>query len=294
MRQAQLVAEALEDRCGHVRTEFVGIVTGGDRAAGALAPLGGKGLFTAELEEALRRGDIHLAVHSAKDLPVSMSGRFTIAAIPGRDDPRDALLSRGGGGIEDLPRGASVGTASPRRRAQLLCCRGDLNVVPVRGNVETRVRRVLEPGAGALDAVVLAMAGLKRCGLTDTHGRNISPLDAETFVPAAGQGILVAQYLTGAAEIAELLEPLEDAEARSALLAERLVLRELGAGCRSCIGVHVAPKGPKGRWKALAMAARADGAGMIRLEAEAASAEAAGADLLHDLRRKGAGELLSN
>ena len=291
MAQARIVAEAIRARRANAKVELVPIVTRGDRARGSVGPSGGKGLFTAELESALRAGDVQLAVHSAKDLPAALPDDLVIAAIPSREDPRDALVSRGGGGIESLPRGATVATSSQRRRAQLLAVRPDLQVVPIRGNVETRIRKALDsPGAGP-DAVVLAMAGLRRSGLAVSHAKHICPLAVEAMIPPAGQGALAVQCLALAAEAIDIVAPLDEPVAHQAVLAERAVLRAMGADCRSCIAVHIAPDCYRGEqcWRALAMLAHSDGGNMARFDLTAATpAEAATAllDQMRENRRK--------
>jgi hydroxymethylbilane synthase len=287
LRQSRLVADAIRADHEHLEIELVAMTTRGDRVGGRLASAGGKGLFTRELEQALRSGRVQLAVHSAKDLPTEMAGEFTIAAVPARADPRDALVSRFAG-VDGLPAGAAVGTGSPRRRAQLLALRADLAVAPVRGNVETRLSKALAP-KGGLDAAVLAMAGLLRSGLADSHAEFIHPLDIEDVIPAAGQGVLAVQALRDNVEVVELLAPLDDPAARAALSAERGVLRRLGADCHSCLAVHVAPQ--EDRWCARGMIARPDGSDMVRVKCLAGGAEEAAEALLAGLRERGAADL---
>jgi hydroxymethylbilane synthase len=260
-RQAEIVAEALCGCVGGLQVEIVPIVTRGDRTRGPLGPAGGKGLFTTELERALRGGEVDLAVHSAKDLPVAMAGDLAIAAVSPRADPRDALVSSSGTGVADLPVGARVGTSSLRRSAQLRALRGDVEVVPIRGNIETRLSRALEPGRAALDAVVVAMAALERSGLAQRHAGNIHALAIEEFVPAAGQGLLAVQCMADGAAAA-LAAGIDDRLAHQSLAAERETLRGLGADCHSCVGVHVWADGPE--WRAWAMVAEADGSELMR------------------------------
>jgi len=289
VRQTEIVAEALRRRHRDVAVEAVTMSTRGDRHRGTLADAGGKGLFTRELEQALRSGRVHLAVHSAKDLPAAMDPEFAIVAVPPREDPRDAVVSRRGG-IDDLPPGASVGTGSLRRRAQLLALRADLRVVPVRGNVETRLGRAIGDRA-ELDAVVVAMAGLVRSGLAGAHAQCIHPLDVEGFVPAAGQGVLAVQALRDDPEVACLAAPLTDPRARRALEAERRVLRQVGADCHSCVAVHVLPQADG--WCGLAMVARPDGSDLLRLRCAARDADGAATALLAELASHGAADLLA-
>jgi hydroxymethylbilane synthase len=184
-----------------------------------------------------------------------------------------------------------VGTGSPRRRAQLLALRADLHVVAIRGNVETRLKRAVGEAAD-MDAVVLAMAGLNRGGLTRSYGQYLHPLEIEQVIPAAGQGLLALQALAERADIARLLAAIEDADSRLALHAERAVLRGLGAGCQSCLAIHVSRCGQE-EWVGLAMVARLDGSGMVRLSCRSDSADAVGRALLAELTNRGADKLLA-
>jgi hydroxymethylbilane synthase len=230
--QTKLVAAALE-RALRVRTELVEVRTSGDRIQNApLAALGGKGLFVKELEEALLAGRADLAVHSAKDLPAALAPGTRLAAFPERADPRDALVgARRGASLAALPRGARVGTGSLRRRAQLLAGRPDLEIVPLRGNVETRLGKLEREG---LAAVVLACAGLERLGL---GGRIDERLDPVAFVPAVGQGTLAVQAREGESLTAELAA-LDHAATRAATLAERAFLGRLAGDCNVPLAAH--------------------------------------------------------
>jgi hydroxymethylbilane synthase len=290
LTQTGQVAEMVRHVYPQIATELVAISTRGDRLSGSLADVGGKGLFTMELEDALRAGSVDMAVHSAKDLPAAMDSDFTIAAVPVRQDARDALASRAGG-LDELPPGAMVGTGSPRRRAQLLALRADLHVVAIRGNVETRLKRAVGEAAD-MDAVVLAMAGLNRGGLTRSYGQYLHPLEIEQVIPAAGQGLLALQAMAERADIAQLLAAIQDADSRLALHAERAVLRGLGAGCQSCLAIHVSRCG-QDEWVGLAMVARLDGSGMVRLSCRLDSADAVGRALLAELTNRGADKLLA-
>ncbi len=289
MAQTGQVAEMIRRASPEISTELVSVSTRGDRHAGPLTEVGGKGLFTKELEDALREGRVDLAVHSAKDLPAEMGEEFTIAAAWPREDPRDALACRCGG-LTDLPKGATVGTGSLRRRAQLLAIREDLNVVPIRGNVETRLKKAVGDSP-ELDAVVLAMAGLNRSGLAEKFGRCICPLDCELVIPAAGQGILALQAMAAREDVAQVLSELEDADSRAALDSERAVLRGLGAGCQSCLAIHISRAGD--RWYGRAMVAKCDGSGMIGVSSEGDTAASAGQEMLSMLLADGAERLLA-
>lgn len=280
MAQSRIVADALLTCRPGLSTELVPIVTRGDRTAGSLAAVGGKGLFTAELEKALRIGEIDLAVHSAKDVPFEMDEDLAIAAVLAREDARDALVSGDGVSVAQLPAGATVATSSPRRRTQLLDVRSDLRILEIRGNVETRVQRVLrpDPGQPAVDAVVLAMAGLRRSGLLERHGRHICPMEIDEMLPAAGQGTLLVQASRAATDILQLAAGLTDPPSLEGLLAERNVLAALEADCHSCLAVHIAPQGSV--WRGRALAARRNGDQIVRVSVTAGSAAEASAALM--------------
>ncbi|MFP3938456.1 MAG: hydroxymethylbilane synthase [Phycisphaerae bacterium] len=277
--QAREVADALESACG-VSCELVPTSTRGDRRAGSLTEAGGKGLFTAELEDALRDGRLDIAVHSAKDLPTSDAPGLCIGAVPARADARDALVSRGGYGLADLPRSAKVGTGSLRRRAQLLAHRPDLEVVPIRGNVETRLGGTLNEDAD-LDAVVVAMAGLMRCRLTRKLDNCVVPLSVEQMVPASGQGTLAVQCRRDDRRLIPMLRRIADPSATTRLACERAVLRGLGADCHSCVAVHVR-SGQQG-WQGLAMVGGENGRA-IRVEVGVPAVSDAVTVLLEKLR----------
>ncbi len=282
LAQARSVADALP-----APAELVRLVTRGDRARGPLAEIGGKGLFTAELEAALRRGEVQLAVHSAKDVPVEMAEDMAIAAVPRRADPRDALVSPQGASLAELPPGAGVGTSSLRRAVQVRAARADLTVVAIRGNVHTRLRKLRE---GRCAAVVLALAGLHRLGLTDRLAGRLLPLDVEAFVPAAGQGALAVQCLSGERRTRELLQAIDDPDSSASLHAERRVVRRLGASCRSAVGVHVSRRAR--RWRAVGMVGDAERLRLVRASVEGDSPEAAAEALLARLAADGAAALL--
>jgi hydroxymethylbilane synthase len=258
--QARGVAARVE-RVLRVETELLPLVTSGDRLASArLADVGGKGLFVKEIEEALLDGRADLAVHSAKDLPAELAPGLLLAAFPERSDPRDALVCRRRGlRFADLPRGARVGTGSVRRTAQLLAARPDLRVVPLRGNVPTRLRKLEDEG---LDAVVLACAGLERLGLADRIDERL-PLDL--VLPAPAQGVLAVEARAGDA-LAQDLTAIGDAEATRAAHAERTFLIRVEGDCK----VPVAALGeslPDGTLRARGLIAAPDGTRIARGEA---------------------------
>ena len=285
--QSKLVAAALERALG-VRVELELVRTSGDRIQDApLAALGGKGLFVKELEEALLARRADLAVHSAKDLPAGLAPGTALAAFPERADARDALVgARRGASLAGLARGARVGTGSLRRRAQLLAARPDLAIVPLRGNVDTRLRKLESEG---LDAVVLACAGLERLGLAARIDERIDP---RAVLPAVGQGTLALQTRAGEA-LAGDLAALDHAPTRAATLAERAFLVRLAGDCNVPLAAHARLEGDE---IALAgLLASPDGARVLRAEARAPRArpEEAGLRAAQAILDAGGGEILA-
>jgi len=253
--QANHISALLRERGHEVEIEI--IRTTGDKILDvALAKVGTKGMFTKEIEEALLEKRVDLAVHSLKDLPTELAHEFEVAAITVRENPCDAFLSRHFDSINDLPQKALVGTSSLRRQAQLKAMRGDLKIEPLRGNVDTRLRKMEE---GQYDAIILASAGLNRLGLTRWI-RQILP--AETMCPAAGQGALGIEIRKGDTGTLKHLEFLNDAHTRTAVLAERALLNELGGGCQVPIGAHAVVT--DGDIKLIGVVARPDGSTVIR------------------------------
>ncbi|POM25558.1 Porphobilinogen deaminase [Actinomadura rubteroloni] len=256
MTQSGLVADALSQRTGHM-VELVGVTTQGDVSKALLAQIGGTGVFVNALRDRLLSGEVDFAVHSLKDLPTGPAEGIALAAIPVRDDPRDALC--GPCKLADLPRGARVGTGSPRRVAQLRALRSDIEVVPIRGNADTRLRKVAD---GELDAVVLAYAGLKRIGrLADVA----EVFDPDQMLPAPGQGALALECRADRADLVELLAAVDDPASRAAVTAERTVLAVLEAGCSAPVGTYAAEVEQKLRLTANVVGV--DGARQIRLSA---------------------------
>lgn len=249
--QSQLVASAVEAAHPGVRVELVTIKTTGDRIADQpLHAFGGKGLFTKELEQALLAGDVDFAVHSFKDVPVTMplveQSNLIIAAVPKREDARDMLVGGGAASIDHLPPGARVGTGSLRRRCQLLHARPDLIVEPIRGNIDTRLRKQRE---GAYDAIILAMAGVRRAGLFDAG--MMAAIDAVEMVPSPGQGALALQCRRDDGRTRELLAALNDAPTATCVAAERELVLLLQGDCHSPIAAlaEFLPPGGQGRKK---------------------------------------------
>jgi len=290
LAQSGMVARALEGALG-VTTELVPLVTSGDKLADAsLAEVGGKGLFVKEVEEALLEGRADLAVHSAKDLPAQGHPGLVLAAFPPRADPRDALVARAPGAkLLELPEGARVGTGSARRASQLRALRPDLRVVPLRGNVDTRLRRLLEAERG-LDAVLLACAGLERLGrAAEIHER----IDPAQVLPAVGQGVLALQTRAGDA-LAEALRALDDAPTRACLAAERAFLVALGGDCNVPLAAFAEPEAGGGL-RLRALVASPDGAALVRSEqrGRVADAEAAGRRAADEVCARGGAEILA-
>jgi hydroxymethylbilane synthase len=253
--QANHISALLRERGHEVELEI--IKTTGDKITDvALAKVGTKGMFTKEIEEALAEERIDLAVHSLKDLPTEVSQGFEIAAVTTRENPRDVFCSRKYKGIEELPRAARVGTSSLRRQAQLKAVRPDLDIHPLRGNVDTRLRKLQ---AGEYDAIILAAAGLNRLGKTELV-RQIIP--AEVMCPAAGQGALGIEIRAGDAVTRQHLLFLDDAAARATTTCERALLNKLGGGCQVPIGALAEVR--NGRLHLDAIVADPDGSKVLR------------------------------
>jgi hydroxymethylbilane synthase len=284
--QTARVAEAL--LASGLETEEVVIETVGDRLIDQPLPeIGGKGVFTEALERALRDEEIDFAVHSLKDLPVEPTDGITVGAVLMRADPGDALLSRSGHGLVDLPRGARIGTSSVRREAQLRATRPDLTIVPLRGNVDTRVDKL---DRGDYDAIVLAIAGLDRLGLADRITERLGP---DVMLPAPGQGALAVQCRTNDVAMGRALAAIDDPAVRAATTAERAFLAALGGGCSAPIAAlgHVAGRALRLR----GLVASPDGRRVVRVELTGAAADALGmgSELGRYARARGAAELLS-
>ncbi|MGW1377653.1 hydroxymethylbilane synthase [Streptomyces sp. NPDC002446] len=233
MAQSGQIAEAVRELTGRP-VELVEITTYGDTSREHLAQIGGSGVFVSALRDALLAGDIDFAVHSLKDLPTAQPESLVLAAIPVREDPRDALIARDGRTFEQLPDGARVGTGSPRRMAQLNAWARSLGrrieCVPIRGNIDTRIGFVEK---GELDAVVLAAAGLTRIGRIDVATQLLSP---DVVLPAPGQGALAIECAAANADLAATLAELDDPDTRAAVTAERSLLAALEAGCSAPVG----------------------------------------------------------
>ena len=285
--QANHVAEVLRGRGHSVEIEI--IKTTGDKITEvALAQVGTKGMFTKEIEEALAESRVDLAVHSFKDVPTELMPGFAIGAVLEREDPRDAFVSLQYRNVETLPQGAHVGTSSLRRQAQLKAIRPDLRVSALRGNVDTRLRKL---EAGEYDAIILAQSGLKRLQRTE----NVRALlDAKVMCPAAGQGALAIEIRDGDAATAEHIAFFDHIPTRKATLCERAVLNALGGGCQVPIGVHAQVADPVIRVQAVV--ARPDGSQTIRLslEGDAKQPKQVGDELGRELLAAGAQKILED
>ncbi|HVT20374.1 MAG TPA: hydroxymethylbilane synthase [Mycobacteriales bacterium] len=289
LAQSGLVAQSLRD-AGHA-VELVELTTQGDTSTAAVADLG-TGVFVNELRRALRAGEVDLAVHSLKDLPTEPGADVALAAVPTRADPRDALVARDGATLGELPSGARVGTGSPRRAAQLRALGYGLEVVPIRGNVDTRIGKV---AAGELDAVVVAMAGLDRLGRRDAVTEALDPVQV---LPAPGQGALAVECRAADGDLAAVLRAaLDDPTSRAAVSAERALLARLEAGCTAPVGaladVAVGDDG-KEEIYLRAVVANIDGSRAIRLSITGAldEPEDVGNRLAANLLEAGAADLI--
>jgi hydroxymethylbilane synthase len=286
LAQSNWVKARIEEHDPGVEVELRVIKTSGDRLIDTPIPdLGGKGVFTKEIEEALLRGDIDLAVHSMKDLPPDLPQGLVIAAVSQREDARDVLVTRMGTTLADLSSGATIGTGSLRRRAQLLHCRRDLSIVPLRGNVDTRLRKLDE---GQVEALVMAAAGLKRIGRAD---RIVEYLADEICVSAVAQGALGIESQE-ASSVRDHVAFLNDPATCTEVAAERALLERLGGDCHVPIGARARLSGTG--LKLVSVVAGIDGMRLCRSEMNGAAAAAAelGRRVAEDLLRRGAGELL--
>ncbi|WP_125609707.1 hydroxymethylbilane synthase [Specibacter cremeus] len=308
MGQTQQIADRLA-AVGGFAADLVTVRTDGDVLTGSLSQMGGTGVFATALRAAVLDGRVDVAVHSLKDLPTAAAPGLTMAAIPARVDPRDALCSRDGLSLTGLPQGAKVGTGSPRRAAQLLAARPDLRIMDIRGNVDTRLARVpglpgnpeapVMPGkTGDLDAVVLAAAGLSRLGRLDAVGEFLEPA---VMLPAPGQGALAVECRSedsaahgSTAVLAQALAAVDDTDTRLSVTAERALLARLEAGCAAPVGAYAFRKGSMLHLEAVVCSL--DGQRSLRLKKATDGLTDVGATLLgielaEQLLADGAGDL---
>ncbi|MCW5576833.1 MAG: hydroxymethylbilane synthase [Burkholderiales bacterium] len=286
--QARHVQSELQRLYPGLQVSLLGMTTAGDRNLGtSLAKIGGKGLFVKELEDALADGRADIAVHSMKDVPMHLPAGFALAAILERADPRDAFVSVKYGGLEQLPPGARVGTSSLRRECQLRAGHPQLLIEPLRGNVQTRLRKLDE---GQYDAIILAAAGLKRLGLA---GRIAALLPPETSLPAVGQGALGIECREDRRDLFDLLAPLSHRPTAQCVIAERAFSRALAGSCNVPLAGFAEISGDRLLLRGLVGAP--DGSRVLRGETggAAAGAEALGSALAEDLKRRGAADILA-
>lgn len=283
--QTRWVIQALQ--AIYPQAEFIEkvITTQGDRILDRPLPeIGGKGLFTQELESALLTGEVDAAVHSLKDLPTEQPSGLRLAAIPARAEVRDAFISGSGSDLDELPGGAVIGTSSLRRAAQLLARRPDLLIAPIRGNVDTRVRKILD---GQYDGGILAGAGLIRLGLEE-HITHWLPL--EWMLPAPGQGALAIQCRSADLGTIDILEKIQDPATERATRAERTCLQALGGGCSLPVGAYACLEA--GQIRLEVVAAAPDGARFLRAAFNGQDPDEVGERAARELLKRGAGALL--
>ena len=288
--QTNYIINALQKIHPQLECEEKVITTQGDKILDKPLPeIGGKGLFTQELESELLSGAVHCAVHSLKDLPVENPAGLTVGCIPARAEVRDALISAHGYIVSTLPNGASVGTSSLRRAAQILSLRPDLNIQSLRGNVDTRLRKTLD---GQYDAIILAGAGLTRLGL-ENHVTEWLSLDV--MLPAPGQGALAVQCRADDASTLEFLSSLEDEATRKAVTAERAFLQGLGGGCSVPVAAFAECRmqSEEGRIALTGLVISEDGNKTIRLQDEGLDALELGKQLANEALSQGANEILA-
>jgi len=285
LAQSRRVADMITLSTGQP-VEIVGVTTLGDVSRAELTQIGGTGVFVSALREALLGGEVDLAVHSLKDLPTGAAPGVVLAAVPPRDDVRDVLVARDGAKLADLPHGATIGTGSPRRAAQVVGLRGDLRCVPIRGNANTRIGKVHD---GEFDAVILAYAGLERIGYLDAITQVFEP---EEMLPAPGQGALAVECRDGEPDLAALLATVTDQASLAAITAERGLLEALEAGCSAPVGAYAVAL-EQLTLRAVVMST--DGSRVLRATGTASGADPGqlGRDLAAELLRSGAGDLIS-
>ena len=286
--QADYVADRLRDITPSLEVNLVKLSTRGDKILDqALSKVGGKDLFVKEIEHALLDGRAHIAVHSLKDMPTELPDGLQVTAYPPREDPRDALVSTKGYTLETLPQNAVVGTCSLRRAAQLLRRRKDLKIVPIRGNVQTRLKKL---DAENMDATMLAYAGLKRLEMTDVATDILSP---EICLPAIGQGILAVETKVDDSPTNGHVDRLDEAPARIAAVAERAFLHRLQGGCQVPIAGHATITGDRVTLRGLVSSLDGQQVFEDTVEGSCNEAEALGVSLADDLLGRGARDVLA-
>jgi hydroxymethylbilane synthase len=286
MTQTRWVVTQLESRYPGLRVDIVPVVTKGDRILDVrLSKVGGKGLFVSEIEACLLSGDADFAVHSLKDVPAELAEGLALTAIPEREDPRDALITKTGCSLDALPDGAVIGTSSLRRVAQLQAYRPDLRFVPIRGNIDTRLRKLEEE---ELDAIVLAAAGLHRMGWTDKITEYLPP---HVCLPAVGQGILGIESRSADQRVNDILSSLHNGATAAVAQAERTLLQALNGGCQVPIAGY-AERDDSGQVWLRGLVASPDGRTVLRAEVRDQAPDRAGLEVAERLRAQGADQLL--
>jgi hydroxymethylbilane synthase len=287
LAQAGWIKKQLEAKNPGVMVRLVHIKTSGDKLDVPLFQVGGKGLFVKEIEEALLQGKVDLAVHSAKDLPAVIPEGLDLVAFPEREDPRDVWIPAYGQSWKEIPPGGKVGTGSLRRKAQLLHWRSDLEVVPLRGNLDTRMKKL---SSMALDAIVLAAAGLRRLGWANQASEYFDP---DVMLPAIGQGALAVETRKEDAVLQKMIQVLDHSPTRLAVKAERAFLQSLGGGCQIPLAGYARLE--SGRLVLTGLVAALDGGRVIRekIVGTPEQGEELGVTLAQTLLAKGAGEILS-
>jgi hydroxymethylbilane synthase len=284
--QSRLVAQQITQATGR-EVEIVGITTLGDVSRAQLTQIGGTGVFVSALRDALLNGEVDFAVHSLKDLPAVQPAGITLAAVPVRDDPRDALVAKDGAKLADLQVGARIGTGSPRRAAQLLALRADLRCMPIRGNADTRMSKI---DSGEVDSVVLAYAGLARIGRLSFVTQVLEP---DEMLPAPGQGALAVECAASNPELANLLKAVSDEQSMAATTAERSLLEALAAGCSAPVAAYAVNGSDGLHMRAAVMST--DGSTVLRAHGSVsaiADARQLGRDCAVELLRLGAADLI--
>ena len=287
-RQTRQIIAQLQATWPYIHCETTPITTTGDRNLSQPLPeIGGKGVFTEQLEAALRTGRIDFAVHSLKDLPIEDATGLTVAAIGAREDARDVLVSGRGYTLATLPHGARVGTSSLRRASQLAAARPDLTILPVRGNVDTRIRKSTE---GDYDAVVLAAAGMARLGLLEHVTEYLSP---DVMLPAPGQAALAVQCRAEDSELRTMLTAIDDMPTRAAVTAERSFLKALGGGCSAPVAAYAQSIPDRPGWLTMSgLVAAVDGSRVVRVQGQGSEPQALGEQLAQQAMGLGAGALV--
>ncbi|MBL4659384.1 MAG: hydroxymethylbilane synthase [Alcanivoracaceae bacterium] len=283
--QAEFAARLIEKNFPHIKTKLLPMTTKGDQILNVtLNKIGGKGLFLKELEQSMLAGEADIAIHSMKDVPADMPDEFTICSIFKRHDASDAFVSNTYSALEQLPQNARVGTSSLRRQSQLLAIRPDLQVLPLRGNVQTRLQKL---DNGEYDAIILATAGLERMQLDD---RIKSKLIPNAWLPAVGQGAVGVECLSNRSDLIELLAQLNDEESAQCVNAERAMNKVLNGSCSVAIGAYATLNNDKIAMQAIVCAP--DGSQSIRQQAEAKDPYELGSNIAKLLLADGAQEIL--